>query len=1575
MANATLRQTWALMRKNLIINLRRQYFSTVIRAFIFPILFVAIVSFSRNILLPPSNYGVGSPAPILSLRDAVAAEGKKNKLMFVNNGLGGEVDQVISRLQNGLTNVGNVTVLTDPKSLREECQSNLNGVSPCFAAVVFESSPNTNGSTGNGTWKYLLRGDNDLNGLKVDAFKHDNPVQKILLPLQLSVDQAIARQSGYTGPDLVVEEFMYTNLTNKEFDDRVREQFAKILTNYLSAAYQIGMIGVVYHLVGFQAMERERGLSTLIEAMGGSKMARMMAYQTAFTIMYIIGWIVISFSLWGGLLQRSSLGIVLIWHLLAGLAFTSWAMFLGSIFKKAQLSGILSTVLSLALGVIAQIANGSSTAAVAILSFLFPPMNYIYHFISIGRFEGQGIGASAIKAAPGSSSQVPLIAFWIFSVVQFIFFPIAAAYIEKYLFGTESPGHRYINGGAIQPGNAVELRSFTKRYHPRLLTRLFGKRKEPVLAVNGLTLDVLEGQILVLLGANGSGKTTTLEAIAGLASVREGDISIATGEAGGIGICPQKNVLWDDMTVEEHVRIWNLIKCKGDDEATLEKLIEECDLTKKRKAQSKTLSGGQKRKLQLAAMLTGGSNVCAIDEVSSGLDPLSRRKIWDIILAVRGSRTIILTSHFLDEADLLADHIAILSKGQLKCEGSAVELKTQYGGGYRVHAPIDSPAFEGVAMQRFYDKTIYNIADASEANRLIEALEKSDVSDYYVTGPSIEDVFLKVAGEGMIEEPQNAGSPGKLAVPAVAEEISATTSAAGSQTDKGAVGLHNGIRTSVFSQVWSLIRKRITILQRGYLPTIAAIVIPIIAALATMPTFSEHPGISCGTERAYRSTNVQNLKFDANFKIVLGPAPNPNITQLMSVASVLFPGGESAGGMPSGLTPDSLLKSFHYVDTIPQFTQYITENYKNVTPGGMFIDGNKATYAFLGLPYLSLFTGMTIQSLVSNLAFQIPGGITAHYQAFDYIWPAGQGQTLLFITYTCLAFSVFPAFFILYPAAERLRKVRALHYSNGVRAFPLWLAYTIFDFIVVILISAVCVGLFSAATSGWYHLPYVFVVMILYGLASILMVYCISLFMPSQLSAFAVAAGGQAAMFLIYLITYMSITSIMAAADAPRAQETSRYVLGAISPIVNLLHALFVSLNSFRISCDGQNLISYPGIFKLYGSSITFLICQIGFFFTILLLNDTNRLRLPTRSVAPAADVESHPEKAIHDEAASVNGLIVDRVSKSFAKFQAVENISFSVPPSSVYALLGPNGAGKTTTINMIRADLKPTSGSINVCGIPSTNPMARTHLGVCPQFDAIDRMTVYEHLVFYARIRGVKQIEYNVDEALRAVGLEPFRHRIAEQLSGGNKRKLSLAIALMGNPAVLLLDEPSSGMDALAKRRMWRTLEGVGQGRAVVLTTHSMEECSALASKAGIMKKRMLAEGTVEQLRKDAGDKYLLHLVLGSAPHSTPEEMRAVKNWVQTVFRNAEVEEREFGGQLRVLIPAGQGGIREVFRILEKQAAEQGVRYWSVDRGTMDMVFLEVVGREQDEEKEVKESEWNKWAVRLCAPWLLLVK
>ena len=144
----------------------------------------------------------------------------------------------------------------------------------------------------------------------------------------------------------------------------------------------------------------------------------------------------------------------------------------------------------------------------------------------------------------------------------------------------------------------------------------------------------------------------------------------------------------------------------------------------------------------------------------------------------------------------------------------------------------------------------------------------------------------------------------------------------------------------------------------------------------------------------------------------------------------------------------------------------------------------------------------------------------------------------------------------------------------------------------------------------------------------------------------------------------------------------------------------------------------------------------------------------------------------------------------------------------------------------------------------------AKSHLGVCPQFDAMDRMTVVEHLRFYAQVRGVKDVEHNVSQVIRAVGLKAFQTRMGEKLSGGNKRKLSLGIARMGNPTVLL-DEPSSGVDAAAKRTMWKTLASVQKGRNLVLTTHSMQEADPRASRAGILAKKMLAVGTSDDLRK----------------------------------------------------------------------------------------------------------------------------
>src|SRR6195952_5762525 len=181
-----------------------------------------------------------------------------------------------------------------------------------------------------------------------------------------------------------------------------------------------------------------------------------------------------------------------------------------------------------------------------------------------------------------------------------------------------------------------------------------------------------------------------------------------------------------------------------------------------------------------------------------------------------------------------------------------------------------------------------------------------------------------------------------------------------------------------------------------------------------------------------------------------------------------------------------------------------------------------------------------------------------------------------------------------------------------------------------------------------------------------------------------------------------------------------------------------------------------------------------------------------------------------------------------------------------------------------------------------------------------MDQMTVLEHLRFYARIRGVLEVEHNVDAVIKAVGLQAFTSRMAAKLSGGNKRKLSLGIALIGNPTVLLLDEPSSGMDAAAKRVMWKTLAAVVPGRSLLLTTHSMEEADALADRAGIMAQRMLAMGTIDSLRRKHGDRFFVHLVLKSAPHTTNQEITNLRSWVLEQFPGAEIEDKTYHGQIR---------------------------------------------------------------------------
>ena len=193
---------------------------------------------------------------------------------------------------------------------------------------------------------------------------------------------------------------------------------------------------------------------------------------------------------------------------------------------------------------------------------------------------------------------------------------------------------------------------------------------------------------------------------------------------------------------------------------------------------------------------------------------------------------------------------------------------------------------------------------------------------------------------------------------------------------------------------------------------------------------------------------------------------------------------------------------------------------------------------------------------------------------------------------------------------------------------------------------------------------------------------------------------------------------------------------------------------------------------------------------------------------------------------------------------RAVKNISFNLEYGEVFGLLGINGAGKTTTFKCLSNEIYPTSGQIyiNEKDINSDFNKIRNLIGYCPQFDAIfDYLTVYENLEFYGLIKGAKKdkIKEIINALMDEIKLLPFKDIVSGTLSGGNKRKLSVAIAIICNPPIILLDEPSTGMDPEARRFMWGVIHRVSLNQkksTIIMTTHSMEEAETLCKRIGIL-------------------------------------------------------------------------------------------------------------------------------------------
>jgi ABC-2 type transport system ATP-binding protein len=216
----------------------------------------------------------------------------------------------------------------------------------------------------------------------------------------------------------------------------------------------------------------------------------------------------------------------------------------------------------------------------------------------------------------------------------------------------------------------------------------------------------------------------------------------------------------------------------------------------------------------------------------------------------------------------------------------------------------------------------------------------------------------------------------------------------------------------------------------------------------------------------------------------------------------------------------------------------------------------------------------------------------------------------------------------------------------------------------------------------------------------------------------------------------------------------------------------------------------------------------------------------------------------------------VSGLRKSYGSLQAVSDISFSVKEGEVFSLLGPNGAGKTTTVEILEGLRQKDAGDVSVLGIDPWKNGYELHkkIGVIPQgFRFFEKITPKEAIEYYASLFNVKVDPMQI---LKEVILEDSKSVIFENLSGGQKQKVGLSLALVNDPNLLFLDEPTTGLDAQARRAMWEVIRKLkAEGKSVFLTTHYLEEAEILADRVAIMNKgKIVAQGTPDELKEKYG-------------------------------------------------------------------------------------------------------------------------
>uniref|UniRef100_A0A8C1NAB8 ATP-binding cassette, sub-family A (ABC1), member 3b n=1 Tax=Cyprinus carpio TaxID=7962 RepID=A0A8C1NAB8_CYPCA len=1085
-----------------------------------------------------------------------------------------------------------------------------------------------------------------------------------------------------------------------------------------------------------------------------------------------------------------------------------------------------------------------------------------------------------------------------------------------------------------------------------------------------------------------------------------------------LGLCPQHDVLFDNLTVREHLLFYTQLKGypreKIPDE--VDRTLRILNLEDKRHARSKTLSGGMKRKLSIGIALIGDSKVVMLDEPTSGMDPSARRAIWDLLQGEKHGRTILLTTHFMDEADLLGDRIAIMASGELQCCGSPLFLKNKYGAGY--HMVIVKDAFCNVSeitrLVHMYvpDATLESSAGAElsyilpkESTSRFELLfaelemnrDELGIASYGASVTTMEEVFLRVGK--LVDSSLDIQA---IQLPALqyqherrshdwtmddSSSISGMTDVT-DFTDSGTMISEDGsnIKLNIgarlyMQQFYAMFLKRALYSWRNWKVMVAQFLVPLIFTVLALVVARSLPGSKITPQlrlalKQYGPTHVP-VAVDVSagplataLAEIYLPQQHPNLSFFLSDLSeyVLYNAMREGGAFNEHCVVGATFRgrSRKNTEVIGYFNN---QGYHTPATALMLVDN--ALYKLLAGPKASIQTGNypLPRNMSETAQSQLSEGQTGFAIAINLMY----GMASLASTFALLLVS------------ERSVKSKHVQQVSGVYLSNFWFSALLWDlinFLLPCLLMLVVFRVFSVkAFVAENHLVDVLLLLLLYGWAVIPLMYLLSFMFSSAATAYTRLTifnilSGTATFLAVTIMTIPELKLVdlshlldkiflifpnyclgMSFSEFYQNYEiitfcTSSFFAEDICKYFNITYQVnYFSMDEpgvgrFLVAMSLQGVVFIALLFFIELRCIHLWACV--FFFCQILLLAEEALQPEDRDVAEERKRVLECQPVVDSMVGSP--LILQELSKVYSCGQsllAVDRLSLAVGKGECFGLLGFNGAGKTTTFKMLTGDESITSGDAFIDGYSIHRDVKKVQqrIGYCPQFDAVlDHMTGRETLSMYARLRGIpeKYVTACVENVLRSLLLEPHADKLVRSYSGGNKRKLSAGMALIGGPPVIFLDEPSTGMDPVARRLLWDAITRTREsGKAIIITSHSMEECEALCTRLAVMVNgQFKCLGSPQHLKSKFGSGYTLLAKVRMDTELEEMDLQLFKDFIESTFPGSLLKD-EHQGMVHYHLTDKTLTWAQVFGVLETAKEKYSIEDYCVSQISLEQVFL----------------------------------